>query len=216
MHPQHEQQINDRYRDIRAWQAQLDWAIAAALRTRGQTASYWVEDAESLIGRIALHQAGGTFRDAVKFLDPNNCQCVRELHLRVAVKTEDPAANPCPEKQPLHVQKTHTYRVQIDTVNGACRNFRFTIAPTTAMLDAALRQELEELAAASDSGSCDQEDLEQIGMAAEKVGQLHELLNLAPRLTVPNLDGANAVHSILTAGVYLGEIVVTCEEAWTA
>lgn len=71
MHPQHEQQINDRYTPRAAWccQAQLDTALYAALHTRGEAATYWVEECERLIGRIALARAGGTLRDAVTFLD---------------------------------------------------------------------------------------------------------------------------------------------------
>jgi hypothetical protein len=85
MHPQHEHQINDRYSalGVSSWQAQLDWAIAAALTTRGKTAEYWVDEAEQLVGRIALCRAGGTFRDALRFLDPGHCPCVEELHLQV-------------------------------------------------------------------------------------------------------------------------------------
>lgn len=71
MHPQHEQQINDRYTPTAAQccQTQLDGALHAALHTGGQTATYWVEECERLIGRIALARAGGTIRDAATFLD---------------------------------------------------------------------------------------------------------------------------------------------------
>jgi len=70
MHPQHEQQVNDSYipRAVESWQVQLDNALAAALRTKGKVASYWVDRCESLVGRIAIAQAGGTIRDAIKFV----------------------------------------------------------------------------------------------------------------------------------------------------
>ena len=76
MHPEHERQVNRRYQpqSTKCWQAQLTYAIHAALTTTKDAASYWVEEAENLIGRVALAGAGGTFRDAVKFCDPS-VQC---------------------------------------------------------------------------------------------------------------------------------------------
>jgi hypothetical protein len=66
----HEQQVNDRYQPASTvcWQVQLDHAIFAALHTSKDTATYWVEEAERLAGKIAIAQAGGTFRSAAKLV----------------------------------------------------------------------------------------------------------------------------------------------------
>ena len=70
MHSMHEQQVNDRYdpQATRCARVQLDHAIFAALHTKGQTATYWVEEAERLAGRIAIAEAGGTIRSAIKLI----------------------------------------------------------------------------------------------------------------------------------------------------
>ncbi len=70
MHVMHEHQVNDRYspQAILACQIQLDHAIFAALNTTKDTATYWVEEAERLAGRIAIAQAGGTFRRAASLV----------------------------------------------------------------------------------------------------------------------------------------------------
>ncbi len=66
----HEHQVNDRYHPqaTRCCQVQLDHAIHAALHTKGPVTTYWVEEAERLAGRIAIAQAGGTFRSAIKLV----------------------------------------------------------------------------------------------------------------------------------------------------
>jgi hypothetical protein len=74
----HEHQVNDRYdpQAIVCCQVELDHAIHAALHTKGPVATYWVEEAERLAGRIAITiaitiaiaQAGGTFRSAIKLV----------------------------------------------------------------------------------------------------------------------------------------------------
>ncbi len=70
MHPQHEKQVNERYdpQATRCAIAQLDHAIFAALHTSKDTATYWVEEAERLAGKIAIAEAGGTFRSAIKLI----------------------------------------------------------------------------------------------------------------------------------------------------
>ena len=74
MHPVHEAQINQRYqpRTAECWQAQLDDALHGALTTNKEAATYWVEEVENLVGRTALARAGGTIRDALKFIDEAN------------------------------------------------------------------------------------------------------------------------------------------------
>jgi len=68
----HEHQVNDRYTPmaIRCCQVQLDHALHAALHSSGPVATYWVEEAERLAGTIAIAQAGGTFRSAIKLVPP--------------------------------------------------------------------------------------------------------------------------------------------------
>jgi len=58
----HEKQVNGRYHPqaLRCWQVQLDHALHAALHTDKQVATYWIEEAENLAGRIAIVQARGT------------------------------------------------------------------------------------------------------------------------------------------------------------
>ena len=73
MHPCTNPQVNGRYHPqaTRCCQVQLNHAIHAALHTKGPVATYWVEEAERLAGRIAIAiaiaiaQAGGTFRSAI-------------------------------------------------------------------------------------------------------------------------------------------------------
>lgn len=70
MHIMHEHQVNDRYdpQATRCVIAQLDHALFAALHTNKDTATYWVEESERLAGRIAIAQAGGTIRSAIKLI----------------------------------------------------------------------------------------------------------------------------------------------------
>jgi len=74
MHPMHESQVNGRYHPqaTRCCQVQLDHAVHSALNTKGRAATGWIARVESLAGRIAIAiaiaQAGGTFRSAIKLV----------------------------------------------------------------------------------------------------------------------------------------------------
>jgi len=84
MHPMHENQVNDRYSQqaIIACQVQLDHAIFAALNTSKDTATYWVEEAERLAGKLAIAQAGGTFRSAAKLVPAEQRNYLKGQDLR--------------------------------------------------------------------------------------------------------------------------------------
>lgn len=72
MHLRHEQQINEQYTEkgIEIKQDQLDYALRAAFVTHAGVSNHWVGEIEKLVGQIVLSRAGGTLRDAVRFLAP--------------------------------------------------------------------------------------------------------------------------------------------------
>ena len=102
MRPMHESQVNGRYHPqaTRCCQVQLDHAIHAALHTKGHAATGWVERVESLAGRfaitiaitIAIAQAGGTFRSAIKLV-PMEVRLRRYLQLDDTVEPSREAAD---------------------------------------------------------------------------------------------------------------------------